>query len=453
MNKPLPTTALLALAASLTAPLAAQWQEVTTTGQPGTLRATAMSTATNGSTVMFGGDNGMFPSPFNNETWSWAGDWTLITSTGPGGRAEARMVFDAQRGVHVLYGGWNSPFSIGSGIDETWEFNGATWTQVFPVNSPGGLWKHSMCYDSSRNVTVLFGGAPTGLPGASSQTWEFNGTDWSQITTSGTPGPRENAAMCFDTVLNQCLMFGGVDPFVGASNQLWIYNGNAWQQIPQTANWPSARTGMEMVFDPIRNRAIMTGGTDSLGNALDDTWEFDGLQLAWSQIPTTGASGNNFGMTWNNVFRRAIRYGGSNNSDETWTYGATDMQFGMGCTGSNGVPVIDAPDAPRLGVTYVLQCANMNPTTGLGAFVLSLTETAPTPLDSIGMIGCTAYITPDLLVSVTPSGIGVGTWSALIPNNQNLLGIEMFAQGLSIDPGINPAWLISSNAHVGVLGF
>ncbi|MFT4513101.1 MAG: hypothetical protein ACI89X_001062 [Planctomycetota bacterium] len=448
MIKPSLAVTLLAI----TAPLAAQWQQTTTNGQPGVLRSPAIATTTSGLSLMFGGDNGTFPAPFSSETWSFASDWQLLAAPGPSARYEARMVYDSQRSVFVMYGGWSSPFSIGSGIDETWEFGGGAWTQAAPTNTPGGLWKHAMCYDSNRNVTVLFGGSTSGLPGAINQTWEYNGITWTQITPTGTPGPRENAAMCFDTVLGQSVMFGGNDPFSGASNQTWIYNGNAWLQIPVSGSWPSARAGMEMVYDPFRAVSIMSGGVDSIGNALSDTWEFNGLTIAWTQVPTTGASGHNFGMTFNASQGRTLRYGGFGNNGETWHYGANNMQFGVGCLGSNGTPALDAPSSPRLGLNYALQCANMLPN-GFGAFVLSLTEIPPTPLGGIGMTGCTAYMTPDLLVTVSASGVGVATWTALIPNNINLLGVEMFAQGLSIDPGFNPAWLVSSNAHVGLLGF
>jgi hypothetical protein len=437
---------------AITAPLAAQWQQITTSGQPGVLRSPAMATATNGTSLMFGGDNGSFPSPFSSETWSFAGNWQLLPAAGPSGRGEARMVYDSQRAAYVMYGGWSSPFSIGSGIDETWEFSSGNWSQAAPANTPGGLWKHAMCFDSARNVTVLFGGATSGLLGSINQTWEYDGTTWTQITPAGTPGPRENATMCFDAVLGQSLMFGGSDPFSGANNELWAYNGSTWLQIPVSGAWPSARAGMEMVYDPARAVCIMSGGIDNIGNGLNDTWEFSGLTITWTQVPTIGASGHNFGMTFNTVLRRALRYGGFGNSGETWSYGASNTQFGVGCPGSNGTPVLDATGSPRLGMSYGLQCANMNPI-GIGAFVLSLTETPPTPLGGIGMTGCTGYMTPDLLVSVTPNGAGLATWSALLPNNINLLGVEMFAQALSIDPGVNPAWLISSNAHVGLLGF
>ncbi len=44
------------------------------------------------------------------------------------------------------------------------------------------------------------------------------------------------------------------------------------------------------------------------------------------------------------------------------------------------------------------------------------------------------------------------TTSLALPANLALIGAPIYAQGLSLDPGFNPAWLVSSNALSGVLG-
>ena len=441
----------IVFALSLAAPTAAQWQQISPPTMPGPRVAPAMSTDAIGNVLLFGGDTGTFPTPYTDSTWTFSGgDWTqLPTATAPSPRFEAGMVFDSFRGVHVLYGGWTSIFSVGSGNDETWEFDGNTWTQANPPTTPGGRWKHAMCFDPLRNVTIVYGGATSGLPGASNETWEYNGLTWTQATPAGTPGPRENAAMCFHFGLGSSVLFGGVNPLSGISNDTWVYNGLTWQQIPTAGTWPSARTAMDMVYDPVRAVCIMTGGIDGAGNPLDDTWEFDGS--SWTQQPTTGAAGHNFGLTFDPLARVAIRYGGFGNTGQTWLYGATTRTFGNGCAGSNGVPALTAADAPRLGANYSLTLSNLNAGIPLAVIVLSQSETAPVPLDPIGMIGCSAHVTPDLLVSVAAAG-GNATWTGAIPVTATLLGASIFAQGLSIDPNVNAAWLTSSNGHQGVLG-
>lgn len=442
-----------ALCATLPTALAsAQWRQVNTSPPPPGSRSPAMAASAAGSVVLFGGGTGSFSNPFSDETWVFGSDWTQVaTSSGPSGRSEAAMVFDAQRGVFVLYGGWDSPFSIGFGIDETWEFDGASWSQAAPTASPGGLWKHTMCYDPVRGVTVLFGGASTGLVGATNGTWEYDGSTWTQSSAPGAPGPRENAAMCFDQALGQCVMFGGIDPLSGPLNQLWIYNG-AWQQVAPIGPWPSARYGMSFEYDPVRQVALMHGGFDGIGNALSETWEFDGFNLAWTLRSSSGPSGGNFGAAFDPVGRRLVRFGGIGNIGDTWRYGALEASFGSGCAGSNGTPALAAAAPPRLGQVYSLQLANLVPTMPIGVFVLSFTSVPATPLDAVGLLGCNAYIAPDVLVSTNAAG-GQAFWSGLIPNNTALLSVSLFSQGLSLDPGANPANLTVSNAHEGLIGF
>ncbi len=446
------SAAAVAAALALAAPLACQWQQAAPSTSPGSLAAPAMAGAPNGSILLFGGRRAVSPTPFSDDTWRWTGDWAqLPVASGPSGRSEARLVYDLTRSVHVLYGGWNSVFSIGSAIDETWEFNGVTWSQVTPLATPGGLWKHAMCFDPVRGRTVAFGGATSGLVGASAQTWEYDGATWTQITTVGTPGPRENAAMCFDASIGRCLLFGGADPLVGANNQLWLYDGASWIQVPQVATWPSARAGAELVFHPGRGVSILTGGVDNIGNALADTWEFDGLMLTWTPRPPAGAAGRDFGLAFDAAAQLAVRYGGSGVPGQTWLYGANTRSFGAGCSGSAGVPSLAAPAPPRLGQTYALQLTNLVPTVPVAVLVLSLAETPPTPLGGIGMPGCSGYVTPDLFVAVAGAA-GAATWSGAIPGTPTLLGTSLYAQGLSLDPGFNPAGLTTSNAHEGLLG-
>lgn len=86
------------------------------------------------------------------------------------------MAFDSTRGVTVLFGGGVYPSS-----DDTWEWNGTTWSQSL-VNGPGARSLHAMTYDSARGVTVFFGGfydAPFREEdqGPFSETWEY-GPAW-----------------------------------------------------------------------------------------------------------------------------------------------------------------------------------------------------------------------------------------------------------------------------------
>jgi hypothetical protein len=99
-----------------------------------------------GRTVMFGGNSSGVP-----ETWEWDGaTWTQVATTGPS--VSYAMAYDSQRGRTVLFGG------DASGVPETWEWNGASWSQVSPATQPPSLYGHAMAYDSQRARVLLFGG-------------------------------------------------------------------------------------------------------------------------------------------------------------------------------------------------------------------------------------------------------------------------------------------------------
>lgn len=55
-------------------------------------------------------------------------------------------------------------------LDETWEWNGSTWTQA-AATGPSGRWGLAMSYDGIRGSTVLFGGADATR--VNRETWEY----------------------------------------------------------------------------------------------------------------------------------------------------------------------------------------------------------------------------------------------------------------------------------------
>ncbi len=79
-----------------------------------------------------------------------------------------------------------------------------------------------MAYDSSRQVTVLFGGY-TGVPGAyhSDETWEWNGNAWTRRLIPG-PSPRRAVPMTYDAARAKVVAFGGD---VGSN----FYSGETWE--------------------------------------------------------------------------------------------------------------------------------------------------------------------------------------------------------------------------------
>lgn len=445
-------TAPLACLPLLAAGLSAQWTLATPATSPGNRAGHVMAADPTGSVLLFGGTATFAP---NNQTWTYDGTtWTqLAPSASPSARALASLAHDPVRNRYVLFGGWTSAFSVGTANNQTWEFDGANWSQVNPTTSPPGLWKHASCFDLVRNRVVVYGGALDGFPIAENRTWEYNGASWQQVLTIGNPGPLERPAMCFSLALGRTALFGGIDPQTGGTDATWLYDGASWLQVAVAGPRPPVRTGGRMVYDSARGVCVLTGGTDPFNGApRDDTWEFDGT--AWTQVPGVFAPGRDFGLAFDPARRVVVRYGGiagAVGNGETWRFGAATTAFGAGCLGSNGVPTLSSSDAPRTGGAWPLALANANAAIPVAVLVLGLSSAPGLPLDPIGMPGCTAWVSADLLLSAPASG-GAAAWSIPIPAQLAVVGVDLYAQGLSLDFGWNPAGLVPANALRGLVG-
>jgi hypothetical protein len=124
------------------------------------------------------------------------------------------MAFDAARTVTVLFGGFRQS---GGPSSETWEWNGTQWTQRL-VQGPSARYSHSMAWDAQRNAVVLYGGAPQN---GSAQTWRWDGVTWTNLTDNA-PGAREAFAMCGGPGGVSLVLFGGFTP-AAQSDEVWAF--------------------------------------------------------------------------------------------------------------------------------------------------------------------------------------------------------------------------------------
>ena len=130
--------------------------------------------STRGKVVLFGGYGDSY---LLNDTWEWDGsNWTLYTpATKPSVRYYHAMTYDSVRCKVVLFGG-----SDGSNLNDTWEWDGTNWTQRSPATTLSARSGHSMAYDSARGKVVLFGGSYyINFSNLNiNDTWEWDGTTW-----------------------------------------------------------------------------------------------------------------------------------------------------------------------------------------------------------------------------------------------------------------------------------
>jgi hypothetical protein len=160
------------------------------------------------------------------ETWEYDGTTWLERTPGlsPPPRLGHSVAYDTARGVTVLFGGATSLESDGLRGD-TWEWDGTEWRERQPATSPPPCWLHAMAYDSSRHVTVLFGGAggDSAEPGT---TWEWDGTSWTPHESPQSPPPRLGGALAYDSDRSVMVLFGGQGTTkAGTLNDMWEWRG------------------------------------------------------------------------------------------------------------------------------------------------------------------------------------------------------------------------------------
>lgn len=452
----MPRLAALATALLAVTTLPAQWWPYGGPVAPSPRFAVAMAADHAGSTILFGGRTDLFMPSANGETWRFDGSvWQQLAPLAPpSGRHAAAMVFDSVRNVFVLHGGLL--FIALSGTNQTWEFDGASWTQITTPTPGPAVAGHVACFDSARGRVVVYGGA-TGNPAlATSDTYEYDGTNWQLASAAGAPGPLSGPAMCFAANVGRAVLFGGYDPAtVQAVDTTWLYDGITWQAAPVAGLRPQPRIHASMAYDAARGVCVLVGGYSTItGAPLTDTWEFDGN--GWQEWPSAFFNGTELaGLAYDVGHENLVRFGGLGSlsgwpDGATWLYGAFTTTYGQGCAGSNGVPLLQSTTIPMLGFTWHLQLSNLVPTVPFAVVVLGLTNQPGISLAPIGMPGCSAFVSPDLFVALPAAG--QAQFATHVPANPGLFLAHVFAQGLSLDAAANPAGLTVSNAVQAVLG-
>ena len=275
------------------------WELLVTADAPMSRHAYDLAGFTSGGlALMFGGidDTTLF-----SDTWSWDGaSWLMHTPAHSPGLLDGHaMAYDAAHDQIVLFGG--SPAS-GVPVNGTWIWNGSDWIQLHPQHSPPARVNHVMAYNPDSGKMVVFGGTTMVTnQGAVSypdlaDTWEWDGSDWTQMASALAPPARDGAAMAYDGARKEMVLFGGgLNIYSTLSeiffNDTWVWDGTQWQQ-KSTAVLPSPRYAPRMAYDPVLGQMVLIGGYGPKGldtvppsayafDYHEETWTWDGT--SWAQ--------------------------------------------------------------------------------------------------------------------------------------------------------------------------
>src|SRR6266852_495993 len=253
----------------------------------------------------------------------------------PPARTFAASAYDSKQNRVVLFGGRNG---IGP-LADTWQFDGTTWTNLAPAVAPPAASNAAIAYDSARARMLLFGAFNQFgliLP----ETWEYDGTSWTQEHPVTSPSPRTGPGLAFDSSRGRAVLFGGRDTNGARTADTWEWDGTNWTQVA-TSVAPYARFWHSMAYDPVRQRTVLFGGDHIQPYVIgeeNDTWEWDGTTWArdWTDAAPSVRAGQS--MVYDSALGRMVLFGGFNAGVSPNTYANDTWELGAGVVTPSGNP-------------------------------------------------------------------------------------------------------------------
>jgi len=235
------------------------------------------------------------------------------------------MAYDAARQQVVLFGG----LTASGGASDTWVWDGINWTQKSLLNSPKPRMWHAMAYDAAREQVVLFAGRGLNEDGSATyydnDTWVWDGVNWTQKEPANAPPFRFGHAMAYDAAREEVLLSGGRGFNENGSktyyNDSWVWNGTNWS-VKGPANQPSQRDYHSMAYDAARQQVVLFGGWNGFSES-NDIWVWDGanwMQESPANSPTSRAF---HAMAYDAAHERVVLFGGNYGSavfNDTWVW-------------------------------------------------------------------------------------------------------------------------------------
>jgi len=224
----------------------------------------------------------------------------IVDATSPSPRVEAAAAWDPDRGRAILFGG------VGAGIQirsDTWLWDGSEWSLVTPSPSPPGLGGHAMAADLAGNV-VMVGGYTQFNAGyvTPAITWVWDGASWSELVGASPPG-NYGHSVAAGPEPGQILMTAG-DRSVDYLRDTWLWSNGGWTATRDDDAPADPRRYSSLVHDPKTATTIIAGG---LIDFEGYTWR-DPL-VGWQQ-DAPGIPRSRHTLVYNTARERVLAFGG-----------------------------------------------------------------------------------------------------------------------------------------------
>lgn len=197
------------------------------------------------------------------------------------------MVYD-EASKRVLMLGGSTPIDSGRNFqffNDIWAFDGTAWAHLADAGARmSGI---GLAYNSKDRSVFAFGG----YDGQSRGDFrKLVGNGWSALAPLNDARSAE-AGFVYDPVRDRFFVFGGTAGPGSTNADTWSFDGSTWQRVAVSS--PAARASHVMVFDEARRVTMMFGGAGAGRPGqpppmLNDTWTFDGSK--WTAMNVAGPS-------------------------------------------------------------------------------------------------------------------------------------------------------------------
>jgi hypothetical protein len=302
-------------------------------------------------------------------------------------------------------------------------WNGAWNTAPTPATTFSFRQGPSCAFDPVRDRVLVFGGS---VPNSSFQfvptneLWSWDGLDWTLAQgTVGWPAPRRNAGIAYDPVRQVVVLAAGV----GLSGDLadtWEWNGSTWTQLtPASATFAGA---VAMVFDPVAAQPVVAKGR----GASVDLYAHDGVN--WVLRSSLAAEApvpplNNIELAFEPGTGRMLLSNGAALLRLSAVSSHVEVQAaGCGAPIRLGARAVPRVGAPSTGIDIY------------GASGPALLGIASSPANVALGGGCTLLLgTIDLSMLLTADSNGFATQPLPVPALPAFLGLTVYAQAGQLD--------------------